>query len=89
MTEPTKETRPLPQIALTALRFLDADFKRSLDLLCGQALASMNLAPEMGWKVDASQGIAIRDVPAEAPPVTERTLELMSDDQNTADVGNG
>ena len=77
----SSETRPLPAIARSAYALFQADMNRGIQALAVQALSSLTLAPELGWKVDFEQGVAVRDVADAAPeaPVEQRVLALVGE----------
>lgn len=60
-----KDTKPLPQIAVTAFQLLDANFQRSANDLGMQTLA---LKPDgEGWGVNWNTKLFERDVPDVVP----------------------
>jgi hypothetical protein len=58
------ESKPLPQLAISANALLNQLFVQQQQPMAEQALSVMGLAPSDGWKVDFSRGIAVREVVA-------------------------
>lgn len=58
-----QETKALPKIALTAYAQLNAAVQQEVGRLHEQALEALGIAPTDGWKIDITNGIAVREVP--------------------------
>lgn len=54
------EQKAIPQIALTASAYAQADWQRTVNALGSQALEAMGLPTDGSWVVDFSTGLATK-----------------------------
>lgn len=65
----TEEKKPLPTLALTAIRLVSSEYERNVQTIAAQILDGMNLSAAEGWQVNFAEGVAVRAVADNESPV--------------------
>ena len=61
------ETKPLPLLAVTAVKLLQARIADQVNAVAKDILDAMALDPADGWRINMDTGIATREVPDISP----------------------
>lgn len=67
------EQKPIPQIALTASAYAQAEWQRTLNALAVQTVEAMGLPNDGTWNVDFGTGLATKKEQPTGPALVEES----------------